>query len=334
MEYNSTPPFHPHPFLKSGMVQTIVSELLPQRGDIHPTQKHFVELGDGDQLLIMEYKPKNWKPHQRVAVLVHGLTGSYQSKYLVRITKKLMKKGVLVFRINLRGAGPGYRYAKNLYHSGRSEDTQAVIAYIRQIYPQAPITQIGFSMGANITLKMLGENSQEKLMNLDSAIAVSPPANLMKTSERLLSIGKFFSFYFVQKIRRFAQLRYKTFPELTPIYIPRHLNLKELDDLYLAPQCGFKNAEDYYTKCSSEPLLEKIQIPTLILHSHDDPIVDGGFIKTAKKNPKIEVIESSHGGHVAFIGNPLIRNQYRWMDSTIVNWVPSNDQRSLNCDTN
>ncbi|HRE32228.1 MAG TPA: alpha/beta fold hydrolase, partial [Candidatus Berkiella sp.] len=171
-------PFKALPLLNTGKRQTIAAAYLPDIPTISDDVTHTVPLPDGDQIVLIENRPLHWSESDRIILLVHGLTGSARSKYLVRLAHKLILEGFLVMRMNLRGCGLGHGLAKHLYHSGRSEDTRAVLSWLATTFPKRKVTQAGFSLGANITLKMAGEDGEHPSGNLDSVIAVSPPLDL------------------------------------------------------------------------------------------------------------------------------------------------------------
>jgi hypothetical protein len=80
-------------------------------------------------------------------------------------------------------------------------------------------------------------------------------------------------------------------------------DFKGFDDQYTAPIHGFKDAEDYWEKCSSNKLLSAIQIPTLIVNASDDPfLADGCYpIEQANKSRYVHLEMPVHGGHVGFV---------------------------------
>jgi predicted alpha/beta-fold hydrolase len=121
------PPFYPLPGLNKGIKQTIASYYLPYNPFINNSKQHVITLDDGDKIVLIENTPKQFSPSNRCILLVHGLTGSHQSRYSIRATKYFNKQGYRVLRMNLRGCGVGFGLAKHLYHSGRSEDTRAVM---------------------------------------------------------------------------------------------------------------------------------------------------------------------------------------------------------------
>ena len=116
-----------------------------------------VALPDGDRLVVRESVPSGWEAPRPTAVLVHGLAGSADASYLVRVGRRLYTLGIRVVRVNLRGAGEGFGLARGIYHAGRSDDLREVVNDLEARNPGSPIALIGFSLGANLVLKLAAE---------------------------------------------------------------------------------------------------------------------------------------------------------------------------------
>jgi uncharacterized protein len=84
---------------------------------------------------------------------------------------------------------------------------------------------------------------------------------------------------------------------------------------------GFDSAEDYYTKASASRVVDRIALPTLVIHSQDDPFIVISPQTEAKlrANPNVTYIATEHGGHCAFLAAP---NGYdgRWAERNIVDF--------------
>src|SRR5205085_10844880 len=180
----------PHPLVRGGHLQTIVGGYLPHGVKLDSAIRR-VALPDGDAIalhddgseLLAGTKPGSSPASdaQRggpVAILLHGLGGSHQSSYMLRCSAKLRTRGVRVFRMDLRGYGAGIELARQPLHAGRSEDAGTVLDYVHRLLPDSPIHLVGFSMGANIVLKLAGELGAQAPPHLASVLAVSPPIDL------------------------------------------------------------------------------------------------------------------------------------------------------------
>jgi predicted alpha/beta-fold hydrolase len=78
---------------------------------------------------------------------------------------------------------------------------------------------------------------------------------------------------------------------------------KHFDDRYTAPIHGFKDAEDYWTRCSSNQFIPAIRIPTLIINAANDPFLNTSFfpIKECENSRFVSLEISKAGGHVGFV---------------------------------
>jgi predicted alpha/beta-fold hydrolase len=312
-------PFHPLPFLRSGMKQTIAAFYWPRVRKHLPQSFIDIKLPDGDQLRLIQNKPNSWKNGQRIAILVHGLAGNSASSYMVRAAQKIFSRGINVISVNLRGCGEGFGLARNIYHAGRSDDIRQILKVISQQYSKSPVSMIGYSLGANIILKMAGEDGQQISGNMDSLLAISPPVDLEKTSAQLkASENILFDQFFLWGLRLDINKMHKKFPDLPKPKIPMAVNLVEFDDIYTAPRAGFKNALDYYQQSSAAPWVQKINVPGLIVCAIDDPIIHTESVFYLKRPPHIDLIMPSHGGHVGFLAKQA---DVQWMDQLILAWL-------------
>lgn len=313
------PVFKPFPLWTGCHIQTIAASFL-SFGSNPSSLKRFVYLADGDKLVMEITTPKGWKNDDKTAVLIHGLCGSHRSPYIVRMTRKLLKKGVRVVRVNLRGCGSGRGHAKKMYHSESSEDVWQAIKEIKRDAPYSPITLIGYSLGGNVILKMGGERGKEAKQFIDKLISVNPPIHVESTIEHL-SKNHFYERYFMTALREDVAYRHESFHELPPIRIPPDMTLLEFNEFYIAPQSGYDNVHDYYNACSSCRLVHNISVSCSILFSRDDPIVDCNLLDQSDLPTNVDVVITESGGHLGYLGVPGQKGGFHWMDSVLLQWI-------------
>ncbi len=314
-------PFEPFSFFSDPHHQTIISSVLNFL--FEPTsERKLVQLSDGDRLAAEITTPKGWKPTDVTVVLVHGLCGSHRSPNLVRMVKRLEPMGFRCIRYNMRGCGSGRGLAKNIYHSGRSEDLFEVLKFLKKKDPESPIVLVGFSLGGNIVLKLVGELNVIGHQYLKGVIAVSPPVDLYSSVQMIGEPpNSFYERYFYKLLRADVHYRHRKFRDLPKISLPRDLKLYEFDQMYTAPACGFKDAIDYYNKCSAAHVVEDISIPCRILLSEDDPIISPSSLDHYLLPPNISVFKTKKGGHMGYLGNPVSEKGFHWLDSLLVEWI-------------
>ncbi|MEO8496456.1 MAG: alpha/beta fold hydrolase [Planctomycetota bacterium] len=318
------PRFIPHPMIPGGHMQTIAAAYIVGHARTYRATQHQVDLGDGDRIVLHDDRPDVWQQQDRVALLLHGVSGCHGSPYLVRIGGKLNDIGVRTFRMDMRGCGAGARLAQHPGHAGRSEDARASILKIHELCPEAPLTIIGFSMGGNISLKLAGEVGDQPLANLDSVVAVSPPIDLVVCGGNIdLGWNRIYSRSFSRRLVRFIHERREQMPRLAELALrPVPTSVVDFDNRFTAPLSGFRDVWDYYAQSSAMPRMNNIALPTLIVTAEDDPVIPVEMFHQADLSPSTELVLTSQGGHVAHIARSKGDDPDRWwMDWRVINWV-------------
>jgi predicted alpha/beta-fold hydrolase len=328
------PPFRPHPLVRGGHLQTIVGSYLPGARPC-PAVLHQVALPDGDALAVYEDAPADPRqtgivPQHDVVILVHGLGGCSESSYMLRCSAKLRERGFRVFRMNLRGCGAGIGLARQPLHAGRGEDAAAVLEHVHAHCPHSPIHLVGFSMGANIVLKLAGELGGGAPPHLASVMAVSPPIDLVQCTRSIQrGLNRIYDRRFVRCLVKHTTQRIAAIPDaLSRPLTPRPRRLVDFDSVFTAPLSGFADVDDYYTRASSGPVLGRIAVPTLIITAASDPIVPVSAFEAASYSATTQVEIAPCGGHLGFVAARGIDPDRRWLDWRVVDWVAARAARS------
>ncbi len=295
--------FIPRRGLRNPHLQTIVGKFLRRRTGLPPAEQRLFEVGEGAQVLCHCH----WQPDRRnalTAIIVHGLEGSSASEYVLGTAGRGWRAGMNVLRMNVRNCGGTERLCRTLYHSGMSEDVGAVVrALIVEGLPR--IALVGFSMGGNQVLKLAGEWGHEAPPQVRAVTAVSPATDLGPSAAALHRGGnRVYEWYFLRGLKRRLRCKAMLFPAMYDATRLRGVwTLRQFDNHITAPYCGFRDADDYYDRASASHVVDRIAVPTLILHALDDP-----FIRMLPKtrarllaNPCVTLVETRHGGHCAFI---------------------------------
>lgn len=321
--WDAAPPFRPHPLLPGGHAQTIVGSYLPWRTRVQPAVRRELVLEDGDRLLIHENKPPNWRRGEPAALLVHGLGGSHQSGYMTRVSHKLVQRGLAAFRMDLRGFGAGAAAARGHCHAGKTSDVLAALEFVIGECPGSPVSMIGFSLGANIVLKLLGELGGAAPGALVGAVAAAPPIDLLDCSRNLQAgLNRIYDRSFASRLNVLLRERRRAVKDLIDVELaspPR--GLWAFDDQYTAVVSGYKGAEDYYRHASSGPCLEAIRTPTLLVAAKDDPMIPIAVFDRWPVASAVELRVTTHGGHLGYVGVSGVDADRRWLDWRIVEWV-------------
>jgi len=321
------PHFRPHPLVRGGHLQTILGSYLPHGIRLNSTVRQ-VLLPDGDAIALhddgLAVTPAvALASPPPIAVLLHGLGGSHQSSYMMRVSAKLRARGVHVFRMDLRGCGAGLALARHPLNAGRSEDAAAVLECLHREYPDAPIHLVGFSMGANIALKLAGELGAGAPPHLASVMAVCPPIDLAECTRNIQrGVNSLYDRKFVNSLIKHIGMRVRLVPDAhTRPLVPKPRRLMDFDSLFTAPLCGYADVHDYYARASSGPLLAKIVVPTFILTAASDPIVPVGCFQPGDYSATTQLHIAECGGHLGFIAAKSDDPDCRWLDWRVVEWI-------------
>lgn len=280
-----------------------------------------LELEDGDFIDLDFAKVQS----NTLVILLHGLEGSSNSKYILALTKKLNADHIDALSVNFRGCSGESNRLPHTYHSGKSEDLKLVIDTIVKKYSYDKIAIVGYSMGGNITMKYLGEQGDALNEKICCAFAISAPCDLAGSSNELSkSRNVLYMKRFLKTLKSKTLEKLSQFPEIDidKVTLLKAKDFKDFDSLFTAPMNGFSSAEDYWEKASSFPHLKSIEIPTLLLNALDDTFLSESCYpyEIAKDHPFLSLETPKYGGHVGF-------NQYKigksstWLEDRILSFI-------------
>jgi len=304
--------FNPAWWLPGPQLQTVGARLLrPRRGVQYERER--LELADGDFVDLDWVVDADGRSPDRDAPLVmvlHGLEGSSSSDYVRSTHRVLAQRGLASLALNFRSCSGEPNRLPRFYHSGDTGDAAAVLALLRERFPARRIGAVGFSLGGNVLLKLLGEcgGGGRDRVAPDAAVAISVPFDLsagITTLEQ--GLGPIYQHYFLRKLRRKVRAKRSILQghvDVGALLAVR--KLRDFDQLGTSRLHGFADSADYYRRASSKPFLNAVRVPTLLIHAADDPFFPSSAIPRAEvqANPHLDAIFPEHGGHVGFVGGP------------------------------
>jgi uncharacterized protein len=309
--------------LRGGHLQTVANFFLRRRIAPPPAESRLIEVEPGVQVLCHCH----WQPDRKNAltvIIVHGLEGSSESPYMLGIAAKGMAAGMNVVRMNQRNCGGTDELSPTLYHSGRSQDIAAVAQNLLDQDRISRLALAGFSMGGNLVLKLAGEWGKEGPPQFRAVVAVCPSMNLAASADALhLTGNRVYEYYFMWQLRRRLRAKAKLFPKAFDASRLRGVTtLRNFDDKITAYYCGFEGASDYYERSAAANVVDRIALPTLILHAANDPFIRI-LPETRQKilsNPNINFVETRDGGHCSFLAKPD-GDDGRWAERRVVEFL-------------
>jgi predicted alpha/beta-fold hydrolase len=309
--------------LRGGHRQTLASFFLPRRLSVPAAEKRLIEVEPGVQVLCHCH----WQTDRENAltvIIVHGLEGSSESQYMLGIAAKGMAAGMNVVRMNQRNCGGTDALSPTLYHSGRSQDIAAVAKNLQLQDRISRFALAGFSMGGNLVLKLAGEWGEGGPPQFRAVAAVCPSVNLAASADALhVPANRLYEYYFMWQLRRRLRAKARLFPGVFDTARMRGVtSLRDFDDKVTAHYCGFEGASDYYERSAAANVVDRIAVPTLILHAANDPFIRI-LPETRRKilsNPHITFVETEDGGHCSFLAQPD-GDDGRWAERQVVEFL-------------
>jgi hypothetical protein len=315
--------FVPRRWLKNGHLQTIVGNFLPRPAFLLPASAEtvLVDPSDGSRVLCHCH----WQPHPAdclTLVLVHGLEGSSNSRYIQGVAARGWTAGCNVVRMNMRNCGGTEELTPTLYHSGLSGDVAAVMRHFSAQHNLRRIALVGYSMGGNLVLKAAGE--WESGAPLCAVAAICPAIDLAAGSDALHEpANRLYEWKFLRGLIARFHRKARLYPQIyTTADVGPLRSLRAFDDQVLARYAHFESAADYYHRAASARVIDRIAVPTLILHAQDDPFIRLLPETRAKilANSAIDFVETRHGGHCAFLCQEP-GDEIHWAEAALIRYL-------------
>ena len=305
-------PYEPIPLLRGGHAQTLAGNYWRRSPFAVPFESVAVEVDPSDRSRVLcqcHWQPQAVRADRLTILLVHGLEGSSDSRYIRGITTRAWAMGCNVIRMNMRNCGGTESWTPTLYHSGLSRDVFAVLEHFVRLFALRRVAIAGYSMGGNLVLKLAGELGEHAPEWLLASVGVSPAMDLAASADALHDpSNRMYEWHFLRNLMRRFQRKVRLYPEiysfagLGPIR-----TIREFDDRITARYNGFTGADDYYFQAASARVVSRISIPSLVMHAMDDPFIRL-LPETRSKlvaNAAVELIETAHGGHCAFLAKTV-----------------------------
>ncbi len=312
----STENYRPPIWFRNGHLQSILPSLFRKVSGVS-YQRERIETPDDDFLDL------DWSctGHDTLALISHGLEGNSRRSYVMGMVKALNGAGIDCCAWNYRSCSGEPNRQLRMYHNGATDDLDLVIRHvIKNGYRR--IVLVGFSMGGNLSLLYLGQQSERLPAQVKGAVAFSVPVDLEDSARQLESIWcTIYMKRFLRMLHQKVRWKMAMFPDMIDDRdYDKIRNFKDFDDRYTAPLHGFKDAEDYWRKCSCGPLLDRIRVPCLIVNARDDPFLGPACYPGAERLPEnIQLEIPNYGGHAGFIHQRI--NDIYWSEIRTIGFV-------------
>ncbi len=304
----------------SGVLQTMLMSQLrvPRALDVgEPEHRVIRRCPDGGSVAVDRWGRKPGAG-QRTLVIFHGLTGGSHEAYVRSLAKTALASGVFtgVLVQNFRGCADSEITSAVTYSAGATMDAEVTIR--EACAAGGLVCCAGFSLGANVLTKTVGEMGRTAPSNLKGFVALCNPFDLVKSSDTLMPmVSRKLASNLVRFVERHEGSLLAAGLELHPEWRSCK-SVREFDERLTARNFGYRSVEDYYADASSSRFIRHIAVPGAFLTALDDPICPEAGIPLAEilHNPALVLVTTRLGGHVAWATSNFSRTT--WSDATTI----------------
>jgi predicted alpha/beta-fold hydrolase len=259
-------PFVPRRWLANGHAMTVFAwarrRAFPQLPD---PEARLIRVSDDTQVLAHCYWQAD-RASRGTLLALHGLEGSSDAHYMRGLAAKAWDRGWNAVLLNQRNCGGTEHLTPGLYHSGLTSDPRRVIECLARTDGLQSIGLVGYSLGGNLAVRLVGELGESSDLPVVGAVAISPTIDLehcVRAIERRANIA--YQFNFVRNLKGRMLRKDKSWPgafDLRPL--GSIWTIRKFDDVYTAPFHGYAGASDYYHRASALRLADRFSARSLI----------------------------------------------------------------------
>jgi predicted alpha/beta-fold hydrolase len=313
-------------WLPGGNLQTIWPALYARRAEapLPAYRRERWNTPDGD-FVDVDFLDAAVAGPKPLLVLFHGLEGSSKSHYAEVFGAFAHARGWDYAVPHFRGCSGELNLAPRAYHSGDFEEIGWILARLRaQREPSQPLLAAGVSLGGNALMRWAEEAGAEASKLASAAAAISAPLDLAaggaaigRGFNRLVYTRMFLSTMKPKALAKLAQ--HPGLFDREKLLAAR--DLYAFDDVFTAPLHGFRGTDDYWSRGSAKPHLNRIRIPALVVNAVNDPFVPAASLpRQGEVGRHVTLWQPAHGGHVGFpLGAPP--GHVRAMPERVVAWL-------------
>ncbi|KAL2329283.1 hypothetical protein Fmac_022710 [Flemingia macrophylla] len=321
-------PYRPFPLLASNRhLETIFAAFFRSVPDVR-LRRECLRTQDGGAVAL------DWvaADHRRLPldspliILLPGLTGGSDDAYVRHMLVRARSNGWRVVVFNSRGCGDSPVTTPQFYSASFLGDMREVVSHVTARYPDANVYAVGWSLGANILVRYLGQESPS--CPLSGAVSLCNPFNLVVADEDFRKgFNNIYDKALTKALCKIFKRHALLFEDIGGEYnIPQAANAKsvrEFDDGLTRVSFGFKSVDEYYSNSSSSDSIKHVKTPLLCIQAANDPIAPNRGIprEDIKENPNCLLIVTPKGGHLGWVAGDEAPRGAPWTDPLVMNFI-------------
>lgn len=320
----------------SGHIQTIIQSAISLlHCPLVNGRRFFIRAADGATVTYDLYQPieRHSSNDDVTMAICPGICNSSESVYIRRVVYHAQLQGFRVAVLNHVGALKTLPITSpRIFNYGNTGDYHLMIKDILKRFPSSKLVCVGFSMGANLVTKYLGE--EERHGQILAGISVCQGYDAKETTKFLLGWENLRRFYLFVMTENMRSILFRWQKQLfTEEIKQRHdinerniwsaATLVELDEAYTRKIGGYTGLEEFYKKSSCISVWDKIKVPMVFVNAVDDPLVAPALLqhvrRAASERENFLYVEQKYGGHLGFYEGGLVYpHPLTWLDRLVV----------------
>eukprot|EP00040_Diaphanoeca_grandis_P020536 m.109276 g.109276 ORF g.109276 m.109276 type:complete len:421 (-) comp27940_c1_seq2:425-1687(-) len=255
---------------------------------------------DCDGVVALDWHSDKTENPEAIVLMHHGLCGSANSSYIQSLLRYLKEKRPSWQSVVLiaRGCGELPLTSSHGFTAARTTDFEHALKRIKEQHSNTPVFAIGFSLGAGIIGKYLGESGEAS--GIDGALLMSVSWNYNKAPYWFWIWSK----VLVQGLGRWLAKHSDALKHHVDVeQACRATTIREFDSIVVCGRYDYEKVEDYYHDASPFKTAHRISTPTLAVMAADDPVCCIETIHCATNQgygSGLVTLVTGTGGHTAW----------------------------------
>ena len=314
--------------LNNGHVETIFAALF--RSNPHVTyEREVITMPDGGSVALdSEVSERQLPADAPILILLPGLTGGSGDTYVQHTVLHAKQVGIRAIVFNSRATSDSPVTTAQFYSASYTGDMRNVVKHVAAKYPSSRIFAAGWSLGANILTRYLGEERDECI--IEAAAALCNPFDLTVSDKNFQKgFSRVYVFNLPQSLRRIYKNPHHLFVDATAKGIrkfepERALNAKtirEFDDAITRISFGWRSVDEYYANSSSSLSIPDVKVPLLVIQAENDCIapINAVPFEALEANERCQLVVTPTGGHLGWMTSPNLLGA-PWTDVALLQY--------------
>lgn len=272
-------------------------------------------------------------------LLCPGIANSSEKAYVRTFTHYAMHEGYRVAVLNHIGSLANVKLTSpKIFTYGDTKYFSSMVSTVIKLYPNSSFVMLGYSMGANIAMKYLGEDVKRQ-ENIICAISLCQGYDAIRSTEPLRNgYRKFYDRMITMNLKNIIRphwdVLFNNMGNGDSCYdgdkVKLATSMHEIEDGLFRHFDGHSCVQDYMDKSSCCHVINNVKIPVLLVNSDDDPVVVNDVHDIPKSysesvNPQAIFARFKFGGHLGYYTGSWYRpNDESLLEKLVIEYFDAN----------